>query len=207
MISHKDAHLFESLYFERGLEAGVSLYENYRWQPERSVPMAETLKLMYPGKTVLDFGCAKGFLVRALLMVGVEAYGFDISTYALSQSDEETRKVLSNDLDALPDVDLVFAKDTLEHIRKPDLPGALQDLRGKCKEAFAIVPMGDGGEYRIPDYMRDLSHRIAEDEDWWSRIFKTCGFRVVGLHHRVSGFKENWADFKKGNAFYFLKSY
>ena len=36
-------------------------------------------------KTVLDAGCAKGFLVEALRDKGVDAFGIDISKYAISQ--------------------------------------------------------------------------------------------------------------------------
>jgi ubiquinone/menaquinone biosynthesis C-methylase UbiE len=40
-----------------------------------------------PGDRVLDVGCAKGFLVRDLLDRGIEAFGLDISRYALLQAE------------------------------------------------------------------------------------------------------------------------
>src|SRR5437870_13556529 len=42
-------------------------------------------------RKVLDVGCAKGFLVECLRDRGVEAYGFDISEYAISQVRRDVR--------------------------------------------------------------------------------------------------------------------
>ena len=41
---------------------------------------------------VLDFGCAKGFTVKALRLLGYKAYGVDVSEYAISQIAENTRR-------------------------------------------------------------------------------------------------------------------
>ncbi|MDD9370982.1 MAG: methyltransferase domain-containing protein, partial [Acidimicrobiales bacterium] len=40
---------------------------------------------------VLDAGCAKGFLVQQLRARGVEAFGIDISEYAISEVDDEVQ--------------------------------------------------------------------------------------------------------------------
>ena len=38
----------------------------------------------------LDIGCAKGFLVKDMLDIGIDSYGLDISDYALKNSEKET---------------------------------------------------------------------------------------------------------------------
>jgi len=48
--------------------------------------LAVELKKLFAPKTVLDLGCGKGFLVYAFRRLGIEAYGADISEYALSNS-------------------------------------------------------------------------------------------------------------------------
>lgn len=51
-------------YFEEGIRAGVSCYENYRWMPEMSILMASSIIKhleLKEGGTVLGFGCSKGF--------------------------------------------------------------------------------------------------------------------------------------------------
>src|SRR3990172_72968 len=41
------------------------------------------------GKKVLVLGCAYGYLVKHLVSLGVDAYGLDISTFAISQAPQE----------------------------------------------------------------------------------------------------------------------
>ena len=48
-------------------------------------------------KTVLDIGCAYGLLVESLRDRGCEAYGIDVSDYALSRARDDVLKYLSVD--------------------------------------------------------------------------------------------------------------
>ena len=98
-----NTNLFDENYFERGVETQTSLYQNYRWMPEQTIPMVMTiidyLKIQR-GATVLDFGCAKGFVVKAfrlLHLIGIfsrDARYFFINKKARSIVDEimERRK-------------------------------------------------------------------------------------------------------------------
>src|SRR4051794_23312927 len=45
--------------------------------------------------TVLDAGCAMGFLVEALRSKGIEAFGIDISEYAIQRADASIRPFCS----------------------------------------------------------------------------------------------------------------
>ena len=83
---------FDKDYFENGIKTRVSLYENFRWMPWISLPFANLIKELYPNKSVLDYGCAKGFIVYALRLLNVEAYGYDPSKYAIDNCKEEVRK-------------------------------------------------------------------------------------------------------------------
>ena len=62
-------NVFDEDYFERGVQLGISGYTNYRWIPELTLPLCETMA-RYLGISkddrILDFGCAKGYIVRAL---------------------------------------------------------------------------------------------------------------------------------------------
>ena len=199
--------VFNENYFERGPQLGLSLYENFRWLPEVSIPMARQLKIMYPGKSILDFGCAKGYLVKALVSIGVVAYGMDISTYAISRCDENIRHLLFEKIEPIPSVDLVFCKDTLEHIPEEKIVPTLIALKKKSKNAFMIVPLGENGKYRIQDYDKDLTHIIKKPEAWWTLQFKYAGFKIETMTYFIKGFKEKWVRIHKtGNAFYLLKS-
>ena len=84
-----DCSLFDKEYFERGPMTGRSLYTNYRWLPELTLPLCHHI-VRYCGiqeeDRILDFGCAKGYTVLGLRMLGYEAYGVDVSKYAISEA-------------------------------------------------------------------------------------------------------------------------
>ena len=85
------AKQFGEMYFDGPREYG---YGGYRYDG-RWVPVARDIVSRFdlkPGMRVLDVGCAKGFLVKDLMIVcpGLEAFGLDISTYALTHCDPAT---------------------------------------------------------------------------------------------------------------------
>ena len=55
--------------------------------------IASHIKENYHPQTVLDAGCAMGLLVAALRDLGVEAYGVDLSEYAISKVREDVRQI------------------------------------------------------------------------------------------------------------------
>lgn len=89
--------IFDENYFVSGGDVGG--YDNYNENSCSSEPSAmladkilkkfERSGLKLAGKKVLDVGCAHGFLVKHLSLLGVEAYGMDISDYAVSQVSPE----------------------------------------------------------------------------------------------------------------------
>jgi cyclopropane fatty-acyl-phospholipid synthase-like methyltransferase len=75
-------------YFDGPREYG---YGGYRYDG-RWIPVATDIIEHFglkPGDRVLDVGCAKGFLVKDLLAQGIDAYGLDISEYALMNCEPE----------------------------------------------------------------------------------------------------------------------
>ena len=166
--------------------------------------MASRLKEMFPGASILDYGCAKGFLVKALRMLDVQAWGFDTSNYAITNADKDAKNFVSTDLEDIPPVDAVFCKDTLEHVDKSNIVSVISSIRLKSRKAFVIVPLGDHGRYRIPVYHEDKTHLIAENEAWWHNRFNAALFNVEDFSYHVKGFKDNWSEFDTGNGFFFL---
>ena len=77
-------------YFDGPREYGYGGYRyDGRWQPVAKDIVAHFgLK---PGDRVLDVGCAKGFLVKDLMIAcpGLEVFGLDISRYALMNCERE----------------------------------------------------------------------------------------------------------------------
>ena len=94
--SEYDASYFDGRTQVLQHRAGYSKYERwYRNQGENS--LGEFYKdltrdyinhLVSANKKVLEIGCAKGFLVEDLREQGVDAWGIDISPYAIGEAPE-----------------------------------------------------------------------------------------------------------------------
>lgn len=200
--------LFNEDYYERGIEKGISGYTNYRWIPELTIPLAarmiEYLGIQQDDK-ILDYGCAKGYLVYAFRLLHREAYGYDISDYALSCAPREVESYISNTLDCEKMYDWVIAKDVFEHLEKETLEQLLDRLRKMTKKLFVIVPLGENGNYVVPAYEHDVTHIIREDLDWWKEIMCKHNFKVVSAEYKVRFIKENYANYDKGNGFLVLE--
>lgn len=61
-----------------------------------------------------------------------------------------------------------------------------------------VIPMGDNGKYRIPEYHMEISHLICENEIWWREAFEECGWFVMKDTNHVPGLKDNWQTSANG---------
>lgn len=203
---------YDADYFERGIECGVSGYQNYRWLPELTTALAmayvDYLGITREHKT-LDFGCAKGYVVKALRILHRQAWGCDISGYAVNSTDNQTRQYLkqSSSKAIVPfseSFDFIISKDVLEHIPELELNDVLVALRNKGESLFAIIPLGMNGRYTIPAYELDVTHVLAKGKDWWIDKFQRNGWVLKEFSHRVRGIKESWSNYEAGNGFFLL---
>lgn len=205
---------YDETYYERGVQAGISGYQNYRWLPEQTMAMCEAMVKhlnISNQDTILDFGCAKGFLVKAFTRLGFECYGLDVSEYAISNADEEIKQKLSlirsdvgTSLSELPEIDIIICKDVLEHVPYDELPKMVDCFFQKSKKLFVVVPLAKDGKYIIPEYEKDITHIVREDVGWWTKLFENSGYKVRA-ELKVGGVKDNWSHFEDGNGFFFCE--
>src|SRR5438270_1533469 len=125
---------YGELYFDGPRTYG---YGGYRYDG-RWIPVAENIVKHFslkPGDRVLDIGCAKGFLVKDLMKVcpGLEAFGLDVSEYALRRSPREAagRLCRGNCVD-LPfpggSFDAVLSINTVHNLVRPEVVRALREI-------------------------------------------------------------------------------
>ncbi len=167
-----DSSHYDADYYLNGKATGKSNYENYSWKPDLTLPMADWLKRtlhIKDGDTVLDFGTARGFLVKALRMRGVNAFGCDSSEWAVANCDEGVKGYITREI---PEgrFDHIIAKDVLEHITETDLVGVLKTLIAATRKSLLmIVPLThhvDGSFLRDEDNA-DPSHVIMWPLQEW----------------------------------------
>jgi SAM-dependent methyltransferase len=195
------ADFYDKDYFMNGIKTGKSMYENYSWKPEISFPIATLLKKLYPGKSILDYGCGMGGVVKALRELNVNAYGYDESDFAIEYSfcQGYCRRVQKG-------CEVIFCKDVLEHIGREDIYNTIRTQENGASEAFVIIPLGNNGKWRIPEMKKDKSHVTAENEGWWIREFTRAGWKVTGFEYEFAHLKQNWIQkYPKGYGFFWLE--
>lgn len=202
-----DTETYDADYFLRGQESGKSLYSDYRWMPELTKPMVCSI-ISHLGiehsSTILDFGCARGYVVRALRELGYTAYGYDVSRWAIDNCDRTVKQYLTCDDDSgVGSFDWIIAKDVLEHI--PEVQKKIDQLVVSAQKGiFAVVPLSevDGGRYVIKSYEKDVTHVHRLTLPTWAAMFLRTGWEVA-YGYRVRGVKDNyWQDgMYMGNGF------
>ncbi len=205
---------YDEDYFLRGKETGKSLYENYHWMPDLTIPMVGRIVAhlgIAKGERVLDFGCARGYVVKALRLLGHEAFGVDISEWAIRNADEDTKTYLTlmNGLGSVTpsldneEFDWIIAKDVLEHVYYvAHTVTAL--MHAARKGVFAVVPLSvfEMGNYVIEDYEKDVTHIQRHTMSSWISMFLQPEWSVEASYH-VRGIKDNWYQpgWERGNGF------
>lgn len=115
--------------------------------------LACLVKELFDPERALDIGCARGFQVRALREEGIDAWGIDISDYAISTAPEDVApylKVSGCQKTGFPDgyFDLVLLMETLEHIPPYDIERSISEARRICKGwILATIPSIGSNRY------------------------------------------------------------
>lgn len=200
---------YDEDYYQHGLETGKSNYQNYRWMPELTMSLAMTIidyLNINKRHTVLDFGCAMGYLVKAFRLLHRKAWGIDISEYAIENADPLIKQYchFAHNTDGMPKrFDFCIAKDVLEHIPEQHLAKAMKSFC--ANEIFVIVPLGKDGVFNAPANGLDKSHVICQDMNWWNRLFLQEGWVVVEKTYRVDGIKDAYyKEFPEAHGFFVL---
>lgn len=163
-------HFFNEFYEENG---GGNYTDEKLWSGFFA-SIAQNIVDNYNPKTVLDAGCATGYLVRELRKLGVEAYGIDISEYAISLVPAELSAYFNAQsiTDPLPEsfpekFDLVITIEVLEHLFPEDGAVAIKRL---CGYADTIIFTS------TPDDVDDRTHCNVQLPEYWCREFAKNGF-------------------------------
>lgn len=173
---------FTEDYYLRGPASGLSNYENYSWQAHLTVPVCKLIMRYLgaeKGDSVLDYGCARGYYVKALIGLGYEAYGYDVSEWAIENCDPAVRSFCFYARPPAPSsaADYILCKDVLEHIALPELEKVVKSFIDMTrKAALIIVPLANAEcgmrkdeerTYVSPVDNQDATHKIAWTLDEW----------------------------------------
>ena len=106
-------------------------YERGHGWEEIFARQAEIIMRDFQPKTTLDVGCAAGYLVEGLRDRGVDAYGIDVSDYALSTVREDIKPFCHKQSATEPikkKYDLITCIEVLEHLESDAIREAIKNM-------------------------------------------------------------------------------
>ena len=177
------AREYGEAYFDGPREYG---YGGYRYDG-RWIPVAEDIVRHFglgPGDRVLDVGCAKGFLVKDLMKVcpGLEAFGVDVSEYALMHCEPEVvgRLHLGSAV-ALPfpsnSFQAVISINTIHNLERHDAVRAVREIE-RLVPGRSFIQVDS---YRTPEQREGflqwvLTARFHDYPPGWLKLFAEAGY-------------------------------
>ena len=168
------ANYYDKNFFESYSSVSGESYANEEVWGAHFEAVADRIVEEFAPKTLLDAGCASGYLVAALRRRGVGAYGIDISEYAIGTAPQDIRPWLNVQslTDPLPAAfpkhyDLVVCIEVLEHLLPEDGDRAIGLL---CSYGDAILFSS------TPDDLVNKTHVNVQQSEYWVRLFAKRGF-------------------------------
>jgi SAM-dependent methyltransferase len=178
------ARRFGREFFDGEREYG---YGGFSYQPRFWEPVIPTLQEHFgltPESSLLDVGCAKGFMLYDLtrLIPGIEVQGLDLSAYAIENALPEVRdRVQVANAVSLPFADdrfdVVISINTVHNLERAECGKALAEIervsRGK---SFITVDAWRSEEERERMYAWNLTAKTIMSVDEWVAFFDEVGY-------------------------------
>lgn len=169
-------------YFDGPRKYGYGGYHyDGRWQ-KVAKDIIKRYKLK-KGDRVLDIGCAKGFLVKDLIDLGIDAYGIDISEYALQNCHPEVvGKLHLGNAKKLnfPDksFDFTISINTIHNLGIKDCISALSEMdRLSGKKCFVQVDSYRSKMEKQTFLSWVLTAHTHFYPQGWKKIFKKANYK------------------------------
>jgi SAM-dependent methyltransferase len=172
-------------YHEGYWESGIgSNYHSYG--PDPGWPLVTSVVKSYidSGSIAYEVACAKGYLVKSLVAGGINAFGIDISDYAISKADLDiaSRLVVGNAV-SLPwedkTADIVLSMEFFEHVPEDEVNTVLAEKIRVLKPG-GVLAMKIGIELESDNQFanqedNDCTHYTIKPRAWWENKFVNAG--------------------------------
>ena len=136
------------------------------------------------GDSILEIGCAKGFLIYEFYKKGMNIAGIDLSNYAVKNAVKETKQFLvQGSCEQLPwkadSFDLVISKDTLPHLRPEKIPLVISEVQRVCRNSNIFLEIGVTDDEQGRELMKtwDETQQSIQNAFWWRQLLDSCNFR------------------------------
>ncbi len=174
-----DSATIDRLYDRRYYHGETSGYptEGYAIHHPDWTAWLDLISRLQPSGTLLDLGCAYGYLVLEALQRGYRAIGADISSYALAQEGSAKGRMARADLSRLPFAggsgDAVALFDVVEHLHNP-LQALREAVRVLAPEGLLVGATPD------PLFLgrSEPTHVFERPPSFWIKALEDLGLAV-----------------------------
>lgn len=167
MAESKADRFFDAYYYATG--CGRPYQRDEEWLGFFDHIAAKIVSSIAP-RVVLDAGCAMGFLVESLRQRGVEAYGIDLSDYAISNVDPSIQPFCRVGSVAEPfprRYDLIVSIEVLEHMPPAEAEKAVEVF---CSHTDDVIFSSTPFDYK------EVTHFNVQPPEVWGELFARQGF-------------------------------
>ncbi|MGQ9786821.1 MAG: class I SAM-dependent methyltransferase, partial [Anaerolineae bacterium] len=162
MCSCNYAQLYDAYYYAH--DCGSPYQRDPHWLAFFGA-IADQIVARIAPRTVLDAGCAMGFLVEELRRRGVDCYGVDISEYAIANVHPDIRPFcwVGSICDPFPQrYDLIVCIEILEHVPAAESQKAIANL---CQHTDDILFSSTPFDYK------EATHLNVQPPEHWAEMF------------------------------------
>lgn len=178
------ARKFDKEFFDGSRSHGYGgfSYDARFWQPV--VPTFQKYWNLKDGSSLLDVGCAKGFMLYDLkdAIPGLKVHGIDVSEYAISNAKEEIKEFcqVTNAI-SLPfdesSIDVVISINTLHNLDENDIQTALLEVeRVNSRGSFITVDAYRNDKEKERMEAWNLTAKTVMHVDEWKQFFDDIGY-------------------------------
>ena len=178
------ARQFGKEFFDGSRDQG---YGGFHYHPKYWQPVIPDFQRHYgltKHNTVLDVGCAKGFMLYDMmkLIPDIQVKGIDISKYAIVNAMEEVHShcqvAFATNLPFEDNsFDLVVSITTLHNLERDDLAKALQEIeRVTRRNSFITLDAYHNEEEKVRMESWNLTAKTVMHVDEWKKFFKKVGY-------------------------------
>ena len=178
------ARKFDKEFFDGDRKHGYGgfSYQPRFWQPV--IPTFQNYWNLTSESSVLDVGCAKGFMLHDFLQAipGINVAGVDISDYAIKNSLESVKKSLKvGNATNLPfednEFDIVISINTIHNLNEDGCKKALQEIQRVAKiGSFVTVDAYRNEEEKTRMYAWNLTAKTIMSVNEWINFFQDAGY-------------------------------
>lgn len=203
-------------YWMDGKEKGLSSYSRWYINEEWNRPIVEAFeRALAPalhdaglsGRRLLDLGCGFGAIVLCALRRGADAWGIDLSDFAVSKACSEpllAGRILRGSMDDLPwrdeFFDVFYSGQVFEHIPAEVCPEMARELYRVARPGavlWASLVLDETGKHQPSGYDPggvDATHINLRPRGFWDDLFMDAGWDLEPEVDRRFRSVEFWGD-------------